>query len=364
MSRSLSRAQATVLGLVVLAGVGVGGWGLFRIGSQQQLWADRFELTVGFLSVNGVTVGTPVRVRGIDAGLVTGIDPPGPDRPEGAVLLRLRLDRRYQHLLFADAVAHIENEGMIGGKVVILEPGSAAAGALGDGALIASKLPPATMDDVMRQTTELLAEVRKGTGTLGRLLTDDSLYKEAVSLVRDGRGFVQRGQETMGSVRDTVDSMKQDADAIKRLPIVRSYVQDALSVLVRPDCDRHRLTFAAVHLFEPGQASLSAQGKAHLDGLAGWLQDSKPKNSELVVAAYADPKAGASEDVARRLTELQAEAVCTYLRDHHKAGKTGWWFWSTRKVTALGMGTAAPPQPETEPQTPAHVEIIVFVPRS
>ena len=33
-------------------------------------------------------------------------------------MLRLSLDRRFQHLIFADATATILNEGMIGAKVV------------------------------------------------------------------------------------------------------------------------------------------------------------------------------------------------------------------------------------------------------
>jgi hypothetical protein len=364
MSRSLTRTQAALLGLVVLAGLGVGGWGLFQIGRQQQLWAEHFDVSVGFGSVNGVTVGTPVRVRGIDAGMVTAIEPPGPDRPDAQVFLRLRIDRRYQHLLFADAAAHIENEGMIGGKVVVLEPGSAGAGPLADGAAIASKAPPAEMADVMRQTTELLAEVRKGNGTLGKLLTNDDAHRELLALLKEGRGLMQRGSEAVDTVQGTVVAMKQDAEAIKRLPIVRSYVQDAAGLLIRPDCDRYRRSYNAADLFEPNTAVLSAAGRQHLDNLGGWLKEMRVKNSEVVAAAFADPHSPDPADFTRRLTEAQAEGVCTYLKEHHKANKTGWWFWSTRKVTALGMGTAPTPVPEPEPLPPARVEIVVFVPRA
>ena len=67
-------------------------------------------------------------------------------------------------------------------------------------------------------------------------------------------------------------------------------------------------------------------------------------------------------DFARVLTEQQSQAVVAYLQDSHKAQKTGWWFWKTRKVTALGHGLAPTPVPEPTPLPAARVEVIVFVP--
>ena len=42
------------------------------------------------------------------------------------------------------------------------------------------------------------------------------------------------------------------ADAIKRMPFVRSYVEDRTALLVRPAHDRHRQWAKAGDLFEPG----------------------------------------------------------------------------------------------------------------
>src|SRR5947209_15741736 len=122
MSRTLTNRQAILLGLAIAAGLGLGGWGLFRVGQNQGLWSDAFEVRAGFAQVNGVTVGTAVRIRGVEAGSVSAVELPAADDPSGQVRLVFRLDRRYRHLLFADACACIESEGMIGGKVVVLDP--------------------------------------------------------------------------------------------------------------------------------------------------------------------------------------------------------------------------------------------------
>ena len=137
MNRSLSRWQAALLGLVVLAGLGLGGLGLFAVGSRQWLWSDTFHLQVGFKQVRGVEVGTRVRVLGKPAGEV--VDVQFPSRPGGDVVLKLRLDAGVRHLVRADASAQIIGEGLVGGKVVEIQPGREESEPVADGAFIASR---------------------------------------------------------------------------------------------------------------------------------------------------------------------------------------------------------------------------------
>ena len=84
MSRSLTRLQAIFLGVVVLAGLGLGTWGLFQVGERQQLWSETFTVQAGFGRLQGVGVGTPVRVRGLEAGV------PGRQPAPAAKELRVR----------------------------------------------------------------------------------------------------------------------------------------------------------------------------------------------------------------------------------------------------------------------------------
>src|SRR4051794_22753350 len=97
VSRSLSRWQAVVLGLVILAALGLGLYGLFLVGSGHWPWERPFEVRVGFPNIQGVTTGTRVRVKGHDAGEVRTVELPG--TPDGKVLLTLRLDRRFRDLV-------------------------------------------------------------------------------------------------------------------------------------------------------------------------------------------------------------------------------------------------------------------------
>jgi phospholipid/cholesterol/gamma-HCH transport system substrate-binding protein len=197
---------------------------------------------------------------------------------------------------------------------------------------------------VLARVDGVLEGVKSGEGTLGKLLTDDALHGELVGLARQGRG--------------TLASIKQDADALKKLPVVRGYVRDGQELLVRPDCERNRQWFREADLFEPGRAVLTAGGREALDRLVPWLEGLKHKGSEVVVAAYAAP--GTEPDFALTLTQKQSEAACDYLTGQHAVQKMGWF--TRRKVTPLGCGVQ-PPAPEKEDLPLPRVDVLVFVPQ-
>src|SRR3954447_16861237 len=135
VSHSLSRWQSVVLGLAVVAALALGGYGLARIASKQGLWADTFDVTVGFPEAHDVTPGTPVRVRGVEAGKVVSIDYPADDKPGSEVILRLEMNAKYRSRLYADATAQIVSSGLLGSKVIAVSPGNPDKGPLADGRL-------------------------------------------------------------------------------------------------------------------------------------------------------------------------------------------------------------------------------------
>jgi phospholipid/cholesterol/gamma-HCH transport system substrate-binding protein len=345
VSRSLSRLQALVLGLVVLLGTGLGVLGLFTVGSRGWYGQDALSLRVGFREVRGVEVGTRVRLQGMDAGEVVALE--APDQPGEPVVLHLRLKGTYRRLVRADSTVRIVSEGMIGGKVLEILPGKSPdqSEPVADNALLQSETTP-ELSDLLNQINSTLVGVRNGEGTLGKLTTDPEAYRALVELLHQSK--------------DTMTAVQQDAEAVKKLPLVGKYVEDPAALLNRPNCERNRKCFAEEDLFEPGRAVLTAQGKQRLDELAPWLEGLKHKGSEVVVAAYADPKT-AQPRSARALTQQQSEAVCEYLKKQHAIQKMGWF--TSRKVTPLGQGVNPPPTPERDPLLPARIEVIVYVPQ-
>jgi phospholipid/cholesterol/gamma-HCH transport system substrate-binding protein len=386
--RSLSRWQAVVLAVVVLGGLALGTLGLFAVGSRHWL-GDAFHVRAGFADVGGVEVGTRVHIQGLDAGEVEAVEIPAVSG--GQVALRLRVAGKYRNLVGADAVVEIAGESVLGGKVVRIVPGRPGAPPAAEDALLPGRVP-ADLTASLAQTAErlgrtlnqvdaVLADVRQGKGSLGKLVRDETLYDNLTATVAEAQatlGEVRRGEGTLGKlvkdndayveavkslqdVRQLVSSVKQNSDAIKSLPVVRSYVVDPPRELIRPDCKRYRKWYSTGDLFEPGRAVLTARGRGLLDQAGAWLGGLKPKGSEVAVAAFADPHQNA--ELAQIVTKKQSEAVAAYLKSRHKVHRVGFWWWANRPVRAIGCGVNPPPVPETEKLPPARVEVLVFVPQ-
>ncbi len=332
VTRSLSHSQALLLGLVVLLALGLGVFGLFAVGSRGWFGNDALHVRAGFREVRGVEAGTRVRLQGIDAGEVVEVEAPA--RPGDLVILHLRLKGSYRRLVRTDSTVRIVSEGLIGGKVVEVQPGQSPgeSAEAGDNALLQSESTP-EVADILGQVNTTLASMRNGEGTLGKLATDAEAYRALVDLMHQSK--------------DTMAAFQQDAEAMKRLPLVGKYVEDPVALLERPNCERNRKCFAEQDLFETGRAVLTVTGKRQLDELASWLEGMKHKGSEVVVVAYADPKS----------VNPQGD----YLKKQHTIQKMGWF--TTRRVTSLGQGVNSPPTPDREPLPAARVEVLVFVPQ-
>lgn len=420
MSRNLSRTQAMVLGGLVLVALALGGSALLVLNERAGWGNGSIRVVVGFPDINGVEVGTRVRIQGIDVGEIEAIVPP--EQPGEPVKLQLRIAGKYRHLLREDARVQIASESLLAGKVVRILPGSAKARLVEDQGELKADIQPDALEGITQaagKLNSLLTEVDgatqafrknggsvtqdlanaakrlnsvltkadaaldgidKGEGTLGKLVKDEALYNEltktllevklAIGEVRGGEGTLGKlvktndaYAEAMASLQDVrrmVNSVKQNSDAIKALPLVRSYVVDHAKELIRPDCERHRMWYAEKDLFEPGKAVLTATGKTKLDEAAEWLIKHKYEGSEILVAAFAEP--AQMPEFAATVTQKQSEVVVEYLRTK-KGHHTGWWWWSTRPIRALGCGNVPTPVPETEKMPAARIELIVFAPQ-
>jgi phospholipid/cholesterol/gamma-HCH transport system substrate-binding protein len=381
VSQSLSRSQSVVLGLVVVAALAAGGYGVARIADRQGLWSDTVELAAGFSEAHDVAPGTPVRVRGVDAGEVVSVEYPDDDGPGAEVTVRMRLDGRYANRVFADATARVHGSGMLGGRVIAINPGSP-----GSGPPVGRRvrgLRPFDVDEAVadaRKTAEevralaaetkgLVKEIHSSNGTLMKLIRDDDLHADLKALVAKTdravggiekqvaglSGFVQEGRETMRSV-------KQGTDALGKLPVVRNYVENSTELLVRPDHRREEWHFEPHTIFRPDRPTeLDDNARYVLGNIADHMKANPNKHADVVVASFADPaNRNETPASAEELTRKQAEAVVNHLRacGVHKVGT-----FSRRKVTALGMGMTPSPVVPKGPTPPARVEVLMFTPQ-
>ena len=380
----LSLGKALQLLVLTVAVLGAGIWGLARIGTRQGAFDGTFEAVLYVADAGEIDPGTPVRIRGIEAGHVAEVGFAEDDGHANQVRLRLKLSAKHRDRLYADAKATIVSK-VFGSNFITISPGRPEAGPLAEPRVIPCKAP-VDLAEVTQEVTEVareakktlheaqlgLQEIRDGQGTLTKLMKEDEIYTDLKAITHDTRELIRKANGSVATIEAeakgvkemvrtgnaAITAIKQDAEAIKAMPLVRSYVEDPVGKLVRPNANRERRVYPEAELFQPNTAILTDEGRGRLDEAVKWLNDSRYSNTDIVVAGFADVQnADLTPDSARKLTEKQAEVVLTYLKDRG-AAKLGWW--SRRKAAYHGMGTALSPVVEKEPLPTARVEVLLF----
>lgn len=356
-------------GFAIVA-MGLAGWGATRVANRHWQLRETFPVRAEFAQIGGLETGAPVRVQGIDAGIVERIEPPG--SPGDPVKLVMKIDGKLRGLIRGDAVATITTQGVVGSKVIEITPGRPDAPALGPGGTLRSEAAVELADilkgaddslknlnavaaaarDGLGEINAITGTIREGRGSLGRLVREDDAYERLVALS-------DRGERTLNDLDENLLALKGT------WPLSRYFNQRGFSdrerVLFHPEAECDRRVLNEGDLFEPGRAVLTTQGRQRLDALAPWMKTLLRSRTEIVVAAFHDDPRG--DDLAELLSQQQAEAVRDYLVDRHSVRSNGWW--SSRKVAAVGFGKQQPrTAPASEdPGMPRRVEILLFTPQ-
>jgi phospholipid/cholesterol/gamma-HCH transport system substrate-binding protein len=191
-----------VVGLFVLAAVGVGAFALWNLGASRGLLAERYRLTTYFEDVQGLVSGGAVRLAGKDVGTIESVAfaEPKPGRPPVRVVMQL--SREVQPLVRTDSVAGIGTVGLLGDKFVSLSIGTNAGKPLGHGDEIASVSPLDLNMAVVRGTeaidniatlaqnlNKVVSDFDQGTG--GKKLADSAAgLSEIVKEIQRGHGML------------------------------------------------------------------------------------------------------------------------------------------------------------------------------
>ena len=396
-------SRLAAVGAFVVMGVALFAVGLFLIGDRRMLFADTFEVYAEFAEIAGLQKGAKVRVAGMDAGEVETIQVPAAPSKPFRVKLRIRED--LHQIIRLDSIASIQNDGLVGNKFVQVEAGTEPSAVVPELGTIRSR-EPFEIGDLFQQMSEtidtvnaaiaevrsqvdvalasisaaakdaqtlmndvggevriimqageriatdlnaIVAGVRAGRGTVGKLVTDDALYanarriadeaERAVANVRDasdqakafmadlgGDGGPMRGltadfQQTLASARDAMSDLADTTEALKRNFFFRGFFNrrgyfdlDDVSLeryregaLATPDRRVLRIWVSAGVLFETdakGVERLSDDGRARLDSAMSTFVK-YPRNTPFVVEGYGQaPTADARHLVSRHRAQL------------------------------------------------------------
>jgi phospholipid/cholesterol/gamma-HCH transport system substrate-binding protein len=139
---SLNRGK---LGMFVVVGILLFIVIIYVIGINRNLFGSNFILNSQFKNVSGLKVGSNVRLSGINIGTVSKIE----FITDSLVLVRLLIKDEVQQYIKIDALTSIGSDGLVGDKVLIIEPGSSSKSVVKDNGIIASN-STIEIEDVMK----------------------------------------------------------------------------------------------------------------------------------------------------------------------------------------------------------------------
>jgi len=207
------------VGIFVLVGLFVLAVAIFYVTGGNVL-GPKYRLKTYLPEVSGLAIGAPVRLDGVEIGNVESIKllqrTPGkvPDRNKNIEVV-MRVDRRYQNDILTDSAASLVTEGLLGNRYVNISRGITGV-VVKEGQEV-----PGTEEKAMKEVVErsaellgnlqalsqdvreLIAGVKNGEGSLGKLLTDEQAYNHLNNILAKGDRIVsnvQAGEGSLGKV--------------------------------------------------------------------------------------------------------------------------------------------------------------------
>jgi phospholipid/cholesterol/gamma-HCH transport system substrate-binding protein len=241
------------LGIFVITGSALLLIAAYLIGNEQKMFSKTFTLTTVFENVGGLQIGNNVRYAGINAGTVREITM----ETDTSIRVFMRIDAALQSHIKKNALAMIGSDGLVGSMILNLVPGSGTAPPVKDGDEVQSFSRISTQDmlntlNVTNENAALLTadlleitqSLRRGSGILGRLLTDSvmagnfqkSLHNLNITTQQSGSALTRLNQiisemnydesvwavlmdnpEAGNQVRAVLSSLDSSAQDIKRV---------------------------------------------------------------------------------------------------------------------------------------------------
>ncbi len=202
-TRSLAWSELKIGILAVLAVI-LAGFMIFLVGGQGGFFWQRYPLKTKFPNVQGLKEGALVRVAGVEVGTVKKIEFVGAE-----VEVNFQVLKSMQPRITTNSRAMLGSLSLLGEAVIDISAATTG-DPIPEGGFVQSAKTPGSISDVagsasegIDQITKLLKDVREGKGTLGKLVTDEQLYKELNAFITSADAVVaniNKGHGTLGQL--------------------------------------------------------------------------------------------------------------------------------------------------------------------
>lgn len=270
-TRSLAWSELKI-GALTLFAIVMAAALVFAVGGSGGFFWQRYPLKTRFENIATVKSGTPVRVAGIEVGLVTEVRLAGE-----AAEAWLEVSNDVRPLITDRSLAVIGAISLLGEGAVDISPAPDGT-PLPDWSFVPSGVSPTSVAAMsesatagLSEATRLLEDIRAGKGTLGRLVTDDTAYRELEALVQAASRVtdaVNRGRGSLGRLVNDPAVYNEVAASTANLTAITEKIktgEGSLGILLNDPSIAQSLSAASANL--QGVTSRLAKG----EGTAGKL---------------------------------------------------------------------------------------------
>ena len=179
--------NTAVVGIFIFLGVVIFLATVLLVGGKASMFSKTIVVTADFQNVNGLLKGNNVWFSGVKVGTVKSVT----FNPKGTVTVEMVIEEKSVPYIHSDAKAKMSTDGLVGNKIVVLEGGSPEKPIIKSGDVLGVKTPLDTDEmmatlqennknlvDVTRNFRTITRRMVDGQGTLGKLLSDESLLND------------------------------------------------------------------------------------------------------------------------------------------------------------------------------------------
>jgi phospholipid/cholesterol/gamma-HCH transport system substrate-binding protein len=247
------------LGLFITVGTIALVAGLYLIGSNRSIFSKSIKIHSHFYGVDGLKAGNNVRYAGIDIGTVDKVVLEN----DSSVSVYMIIEEKHSKYIRKNCMAMVGTDGLMGNKIVNINPGIGEAPAIEDGDEISSVKPIENAEMVRTLSTTndnlaaITADLKKFTSNLSRnkgilKLLEDSVsainFKEALGSIRHAADNANRLTIQLNQMADGINSGRGVAGVLLRDTAKATELRHTLSNLKKIS-DSLNLVVSGLHEF-------------------------------------------------------------------------------------------------------------------
>jgi phospholipid/cholesterol/gamma-HCH transport system substrate-binding protein len=196
---------------------------LFLMSGTSGFFSHRITLVSYFDNAEGLRVGAPVRLSGVDIGNVVKIlIVPDKDKSITPVEVVMKVSTKYNFNLRRDSVTSLDTAGVLGETYLDIESSQAVGPEAHDGDALPTHVHPdfnevvrssqstlQNMDALLKRADRILAFAESGKGSLGKLIYDPTLYdrfSQTVAELKEVVDEIAKGQGSLGQLINSNDA--------------------------------------------------------------------------------------------------------------------------------------------------------------